>query len=219
MSKKALCVDSKILKTFLILNSSYKSPDLTLVSGSKSLNIFSLPNTLEERETCETDLSKVQVLPYISITRDFTTENGVVKKYLSYKRPTTGGEDRLYDKVSIGWGGHIEDNTTLNNLLSVFIFTCDREIKEELGIDIPIFRFYQSIQEKLSVFYQSNNEVGKYHLACFIELKLTDVEFDNLDIDAQEALEAIWYTKEELEVTIHESLESWSKVLVDRIIA
>jgi predicted NUDIX family phosphoesterase len=75
----------------------------------------------ENRNKMEIDENFQQLIPYIAIKKD--------NKILSYQRSKKGGEGRLFDKYSIGVGGHIDAPDSL-------VQSAIREVKEEIDIDI-----------------------------------------------------------------------------------
>jgi predicted NUDIX family phosphoesterase len=69
-------------------------------------DILKAQPSLVDRAVCETDLSTVQLIPYIALVDVSNDET----KYFVYTRGKASGEGRLVGKCSIGIGGHMEDS-------------------------------------------------------------------------------------------------------------
>lgn len=86
------------------------------------------------RPHLETDFNFVQPIPYIVI-RDGD-------RVLAYERGQKGGDARLFSKVSIGFGGHVDASDAVItgdgviDLRATMVAACVRELEEELGIDL-----------------------------------------------------------------------------------
>lgn len=169
---------------------------------------------LEDRSTCETDISKLQLIPYITVVDKET------KKFFTYKRGKQGDEGRLHDLYSIGLGGHIEkapsnlDNISLFDVVTENILT---ELNEEAGIE-PTKELQDTILTKLlhdefMLIYSTKSPVEEVHLALWICIELNSEQLTQFE--EGNILEPKWYSVEEFDtvLAITESrLENWSDV-------
>lgn len=167
---------------------------------------------LQDRAVCETDFTRLQPLPYITIF------NKTTKKFFTYLRGKGGDEGRLHDKLSIGLGGHIEEEVGEGRSFSLVIHNnIINELREEANIILNTEEFtelYRTIQNKdYKLIYSTFDKVAQVHLCMWfcIELeedRLTQFEEDNI-------LEPRWFTFDEFEKMIQETgteLEYWSQI-------
>jgi predicted NUDIX family phosphoesterase len=100
MAKMALCIKREELVT---LNKLLQHPELKgLMLAELPAGFFRLKTSLEDRATCETDPSLLQLLPYVLIHREDT------EQYFVYCRGKGGEEARLHGNLSLGIGGHVD---------------------------------------------------------------------------------------------------------------
>lgn len=169
---------------------------------------------LEDRSTCETDDSVIQILPYMVI------KDSVTGKYFSYRRGSKGGEARLKGKCSIGLGGHLEELPFFNTykvVASTVAMGALRELNEEVGIDLTFKNFYdleeQLLLEKFSLIYSTRDNVDKYHLCMLIQLEFDARELTKLEDGVIQDI--AWLSKEELgdaHWNFSRYLEGWSDI-------
>jgi predicted NUDIX family phosphoesterase len=192
-----------------------KNDELILCFEKSLLDSFSKENmtayTLQEilrtpgvmqykrRGDVETDTSILQPIPYCIVFCRAT------KRILSYKRSKKGGETRLHDMYSIGFGGHININDMKNCLKEldekdphVFGYRCPirlgayRELEEELSLTRDDVRALQLFKWYI---YDDTSEVSSVHIGlpylCLVneeaDIKLaedTAIELRWLDFDA-----------------------------------
>jgi len=199
MTKFALCLE--------------KIEDLNnLVTGKEETIILSL----QDREVCEKpENGFIQIIPYVSIYA-VKKEEGKIE-LLHYIRASDGDEERLQSKVSVGFGGHIDqldeiepfaevsfsdDETGVQKFtvnkegLKKIIQECaKRELIEELGVDV--FTKYEiEISDNDIVFFMGdqNSDVNKVHIAAGILIELNTDELTSLldnDIKTSEEIETI----------------------------
>jgi len=145
------------------------------VESNQDKSLFDLPFFMVPREEVEEDENYLQIIPYISFI--FTSKDNTDIKFLMYKRGTSGGEGRLHNQYSLGFGGHIDevpDIETFNGDVSAAVTdavlkSIVREIKEELQFDlnkIESLNLYDHIHNKTSLIhiYDSENKVDRVHL-------------------------------------------------------
>ena len=166
------------------------------------------------RDLLETDEAFLQIIPYVVIKRG--------DQFLAYVRTTTGGEDRLHGKVSIGVGGHIDaEDFLLDDHGAIDIERtarngAQRELVEELNL-YPNHSYFQW----LGFLRWNETPVDRVHLGLVYLLDLDKHGYDervNLGYFKDEAEDALgdlrMMTLEELRSTDLE-LETWTRLALD----
>lgn len=160
-----------------------------------------------ERNYLEEDPRFVQLLPYA-----YSKVDG---KYAVYRRTPKVGESRLANKLSIGFGGHVdyrkgmaflldEKGVMFNHLFSYLSVDVERELDEECRFDTapePVFTG--------KFIYTEENEVSQVHLGLLFE---TNVEITNLK---EEELEFLGYHTAEEILNMEGELEAWSRIVLE----
>lgn len=203
--KTALCIRTK---DFL---------EIAAEAGGEAFlhDILDLPVTLEDRATCETDASLLQLLPYASVA---ALGKNLTPHLFSYRRPATGGEGRLHGAMSIGFGGHVDTLPGEDSLLNHLHKELAREMKEELGLVLKtdeetLYRFANT-----QLVYDTSNDVGRHHLGIFVRLTPDDFEEFIISPEELEVSSLEEHTIGDLLTAHHDELESWSKIFI-RLIA
>jgi len=149
-----------------------------------------------DRKQAEEDPSHKQIIPYILVTND--------GRFLLYKRTKKQGESRLHNKLSLGFGGHINDidgnrETDTNLILAAMI----RELNEEV--------FIPSVRQVSIVGFinDDSNLVGKVHLGVAFVVEAAN---DRFVVNEPEMIEAKWCDAKAIE-EIFPNLETWSQLL------
>ncbi len=190
---KVLVVKRKVLESFNCL--SEFSMDIGILSAIMDNALFISRRLIEE------DASYKQLIPYVVLMR-----NNMVLTYIRHE----GGEPRLQDLVSFGFGGHVTENdlgkeslTNINTLWNA----AKREINEETGISL------QESNEPIALINEDRTPVGRVHIGI---VYLVDVgkTADESSL-ADECTDFKLMPVEELRVT--EKMEPWSKILVENI--
>lgn len=159
--------------------------------------IETLEAQLVDRDICEcVENGWFQLIPYVSFSH-LDVEAGRLN-VAAYRRPDTGeGEARLQGDLSVGFGGHIDNDLevyhtdsyvneegqtvyklTVENIKETAIVCAVRELKEELG-----FNPFEELQiGDDSVYYGLErepvpDEVGTVHLCLSIKVNLTGDRF------------------------------------------
>lgn len=155
------------------------------------------PTPKENNAEINTDYK--QPIPYVLIKRG--------NEIYTYERLSGGGESRLYSKLSLGVGGHM--NPEEGNFLEVLMINLNRELEEELNIQSSArnLQFIGLINDDL-------NEVGKVHLGILAILELSDDA--TVAVREVEQLKGYWLTIDELKQSgTYDRLEPWSQIAVD----
>lgn len=173
------------------------------------LKQFSMYHSFERRGDMETDESYKQLIPYVLVRRG--------DEVLIYRRLGGGGEGRLHGKVSVGFGGHMNDvhnehgqgvrfkEKVMKNLW--------RELDEEL--DIAVDRDECRLNF-IGVVNDDDDplETGKYHLGLVAVLDIPeDAQVNVREDDAH----AIRFIKADRLVDVRDEAEAWSVHLIDWI--
>lgn len=121
-----------------------------------------------ERELAETSEEWLQIIPYIVLV---CGEN-----VFSYKRNKNGGEERLHDQMSIGIGGHIEVEDSVEEgggdftPFTTYLKGALREITEETGLNLP---FEAITATETGMLMDKSSEVGRVHLGVLHMIRIT----------------------------------------------
>lgn len=167
------------------------------------------------RAWLETDEKFLQLIPYTLIM----SRNGQV---LAYSRTSKGGEGRLHDKVSVGFGGHINVLDLVYNmegyisLDSTVYNSTKRELHEEISTDICS----EEVTEEIGLLYDPSDEVGRVHLGV-VQTLLIDENVENTKhkITTQDDGITIlgFFDKEYLLTSEEVNLESWSRIALENL--
>lgn len=170
-----------------------------------------IDSSFVDREICENPNNKfLQVIPYVTFFTSSPIEGKV--KFVQYLRVSSGGDERLVSKTSIGFGGHIdqltditssyattaEDGTehfvmTKQELVTTMFTAAKRELIEELGVDIlNILGVEMDFNETAFFMGDPAEEVNQVHLGLSIPIKLTEEQYTKL-------LETVQINKDEIE--------------------
>jgi predicted NUDIX family phosphoesterase len=187
--KQALCIERAVL-------------DLP-TTGDKGLiiniegGIEQIPVKLVPREQCEHDESLLQLIPYIVLVNS-------EGQFLAYRRGAASGEDRLKAKISIGWGGHVEElPADGESLLQLLKRDGEREVLEEIGLTVDL-------PSHCALMYTPADAVGRVHLGLLTVCLIDD---DKPLVAEEGAIDLIgWVSRDELtSPEIFDQLEDWSK--------
>jgi predicted NUDIX family phosphoesterase len=192
--KRALCVNSM--------------EDISNIIRGESETIDS---SFVDRVVCEDPNNKfLQIIPYVTFFTSAPEEGKV--KFVQYLRASSGGDERLVSKTSIGFGGHIdqlsdikaasattaEDGTehfvmTKQDLIDTMFTAAKRELLEELGVDVlGVLGVEMDFNETAFFLGDQSEEVNQVHLGLSIPVKLTEEQYSKL-------LEIVQINKAEIE--------------------
>ena len=236
MKKLALCINrADLVDLFRILRYPVLQNAMLTQAPEEFLR---LATRLEDRATCETDPSLLQLLPYVLIHRSDTNE------YFTYCRGKGGNEARLHGNLSIGIGGHVdtdvprvaidpEDTVNLLNQADLYAtslqdhlnFTAFKEITEELGIQFAFDDKDDKANANLidprqlswtgALIYDDTNSVGQVHLGLLFTISIPNADsLGSAEVGVIEGSQ--WNSLATLKASaIYDRLENWSKVLID----
>lgn len=188
------------------------------------------------RPECETDTTAVQLIPYITLVD--VTEPAL--KYFVYTRGKASGEQRLAGKCSVGLGGHVEGieegiPAGNNDIINSVCMAAVREVKEEIGLDIPFHVFANAMQKnyvretvacqnelyfsEAKLLYNTTTPTDVVHLGISFVLEAKSSDIKDLELDV--ITRGRWMTYEEIEdAETGENpidLEVWSKTVIARV--
>ena len=183
-----------------------------------SNGMINFPTTLEDRATCETDASLLQLLPYILMVDQNTG------KAFGYHRGKAGGESKLVGKMSMGVGGHVEeavrtpttdkpaDEADLIHLLTEHAV---REVVEEVGYtdsNAIHSQIFLQLSSGIPMVYQDTDPVGKFHLGLFLFVVVDRERFGQTEAGVIERGQ--WFDMPDPVLAEGDFFEGWTQVLI-----
>ncbi|AFZ90807.1 hypothetical protein [Bacillus velezensis] len=150
------------------------------------------------RGDAEEDPRFKQPIPYVVIRRD--------DEVFVYERLAGGGESRLHNKLSLGFGGHMNPMEGAASFSEVLKQNTDRELAEELYIREED---KQNIVT-LGLINDDENDVGKVHIGILSALQLASAA--QVEVKEKDQIAGRWMKLSELkEENVYQRLEAWSQ--------
>lgn len=154
------------------------------------------------RGDAEEDPRFKQPIPYVVIRRD--------DEVFVYERLAGGGESRLHNKLSLGFGGHMNPMEGAATFSEVLKQNTDRELAEELYIREED---KQNIVT-LGLINDDENDVGKVHIGILSALQLAPAA--QVKVKEKDQIAGRWMKLSELkEENVYQRLEAWSQFVAD----
>ncbi|CUX93582.1 hypothetical protein [Bacillus velezensis] len=154
------------------------------------------------RGDAEEDPRFKQPIPYVVIRRD--------DEVFVYERLAGGGESRLHNKLSLGFGGHMNPMEGAATFSEVLKQNTDRELAEELYIREED---KQNIVT-LGLINDDENDVGKVHIGILSALQLAPAA--QVEVKEKDQIAGRWMKLSELkEENVYQRLEAWSQFVAD----
>lgn len=157
------------------------------------------------RDTLETNEDFKQIIPYVILSYQ--------GKIALYQRTKKGGENRLHNMHSIGFGGHIDafdlayhENSEIN-LDKTIENSAQREIDEELNVSEIVSK------QHLGYIYDDSNPVGRVHIGVVEQWELTT---NQITSNEDEIHIVGLFTIEELK-DFDGEMENWSEHIIQKI--
>ncbi len=168
------------------------------IKEEKSENL-KIDTHFAKRGELEEDESKLQVIPYVVFE---VYDDSAFKGILTYVRK--GSEDRLLNKLSVGFGGH--SNIQDENIQE----TACREIKEEIGhaIKPSELRFAGYI-------FSDNDAVSRVHVGYVYIARMSMKTFENLEISDEIKKICLYTPKTEKPQECEGIFENWSSIILN----
>ncbi|MGF9785719.1 hypothetical protein ABEW96_06200 [Bacillus velezensis] len=154
------------------------------------------------RGDAEEDPRFKQPIPYVVIRRD--------DEVFVYERLAGGGESRLHNKLSLGFGGHMNPMEGAASFSEVLKQNTDRELAEELYIREED---KQNIVT-LGLINDDENDVGKVHIGILSALQLASAA--QVEVKEKDQIAGRWMKLSILkEENVYQRLEAWSQFVAD----
>lgn len=148
-----------------------------------------------DRPTAEMSPQYKQIIPYVVIRHGAS--------YYLLQRTPKQTEARLHHKLSIGIGGHINPDTP--DLMDGL----QKELEEEVGVSGDYDLTFAGILN------DDTTEVGSVHLGL---VYILDAHEQNVTVRETDKMTGRWADAAEL-AGARESMESWSEIVYDALIA
>jgi len=154
-----------------------------------------------DRNDAENDPSLKQIIPYVLIRCG--------ERIMLMKRLREQSERRLWDKYSIGIGGHLNPEDGEADFFDAFLSGLERELHEELDIATEYAcRLVGCIND-------DTTDVGRVHFGIVFQALLTN---DNVKIRETSKMTGEFVEIQEL-AAIRPDMESWSKIIFDHYLS
>lgn len=200
MAKMALCMQRSNLFRLVPHPESWGlqpiTPGALMDTGGDWLGL-----TMQDRATCESDESLLQLIPYIALVDD-------VGRFFCYSRGAASGEDRLKTKLSIGLGGHVDTfPASGQSLLDLLRREGERELREEVGLDIVL-------GSPASAIIRDVTAVDRVHLGI---LFVVNVAANWEPVLEAGHIEPVGFMRRHdlRQKDVFDRLEGWSQIVVD----
>jgi len=158
----------------------------------------------EDRAAAEANEGLKQVIPYMVIRRG--------EEILAYQRSKKSGEERLHNKWSVGFGGHINESDYMKQgIMFTLSMAIQRELNEELEWGDQDKCTVENISE-LGVLYDDSDAVGRVHIGYVMVIDVPkDSKFPKAKEDTIAATEWVSLSK----ARDLPGLEGWGKIVVE----
>lgn len=154
-----------------------------------------------DRDSAENDPSLKQIIPYVII------RSGA--RIMLMKRLREQSERRLWDKYSIGIGGHLNPEDGEADFFDAFLNGLDRELHEELDI------LTEYACRLVGCINDDGTDVGKVHFGVVFQALFAG---DSVRIRETTKMTGEFVEIIEL-VAIRSEMESWSRIVFDHFLS
>ena len=162
------------------------------------------------RSELEEDPSFKQIIPYAIISNKEPERSGVrqCQSFYLFKRTSKQTEKRLHNKFSLGVGGHMNPNDSMESKEQYLIDELKRELYEEVkllnGCLIEDIEFIGFIND-------DTISVGSVHIGLLYNIHVSNKE---VYINETDKMTADWIDKPNL-AEFYEGMETWTKITFD----
>lgn len=171
-----------------------RSFDLIRDTASQIIDLIERAHFFILRADAEVSPQYRQVIPYVVVTHG--------DEVFTLRRTPKQSETRLHHKVSIGVGGHINPGHGI-------VAGLQKELDEEIEIaDEFDLQFAGIINDE-------STDVGRVHLGVVYLLRSAG---KNVRVRETEKMTGEWLPRREL-APLHESMETWSQIVHDALLA
>lgn len=177
----------------------YKEQGL-IYSNSDALKMIVQKGLFRKRNELEKDPSFKQIIPYAVISNK--------ESFYLFKRTAKQTEKRLHNKFSLGVGGHMNPNHSMESKEQYLIDELKRELYEEVkllnGCLIEDIEFIGFIND-------DTISVGSVHIGLLYNIHVSNKE---VYINETDKMTADWIDKPNL-AEFYEGMETWTKITFD----
>jgi predicted NUDIX family phosphoesterase len=173
---------------------------------------------IREREQLECEYGVYrQIIPYTVIVKTFDG----VDKFIPYVRTDVGAEEKLHNKASVGWGGHIDLSSvvfteqSVVDLYETILKSSKRELEEELRVvgDPGASVVWDGALEMDGTFIVSDVGVDDVHLGVIVLFRLKE----GVRLEANEPDHVCSHPQTAAEILSRQDwdLENWSRLFLE----
>ena len=177
----------------------YKKQGL-IYGNSDALKMIVQKGLFRKRNELEKDPSFKQIIPYAIISNK--------ESFYLFRRTSKQTEKRLHNKFSLGVGGHMNPNDSMEPNEQYLIDELKRELYEEVrllnGCLIEIIEFIGFIND-------DTIPVGSVHIGLLYNIHVSNKE---VYINETDKMTADWIDKSNL-TEFYEGMETWTKITFD----
>lgn len=197
MAKMALCVKTTNVHPLIYAVHKAKERAVFFSYGviEDTLNVTEL--SMQDRATCETDPSFLQLIPYVMVRKG--------REVYSYVRGGSGGESRLHGEMSVGLGGHVDSAPEGTTLSSHLLNEAERELQEEVGLTVDFARL-----RVVGVLVDATTPVQEVHLGVLCVYDMAEDEV--LGTEEEDVVVLGSFRSVEILGSHYPRLENWSKL-------
>jgi predicted NUDIX family phosphoesterase len=162
------------------------------------------------RSELEEDPAFKQIIPYAIISNKEPERSGVrqSQSFYLFRRTSMQTEKRLHNKFSLGVGGHMNPNNSMESKEQYLIDELKRELYEEVkllnGCLIENIEFIGLIND-------DTIPVGRVHIGLLYNIRVSN---QDVYINEPDKMTAVWIEKPNL-AEFYEGMETWSKITFD----
>jgi predicted NUDIX family phosphoesterase len=167
----------------------------------RALDYIMANHSFRSRAIVEEDPSFKQIIPYVVVRHE--------NRYLLMQRTSRQSEKRLHGKSSIGIGGHINDLEKPAPGQNVLDAGLERELEEEIHL-----HGRRLTHQLRGIISDDSTPVGQVHMGLVFLLETDSAEFT---VNEPDLMTAEWATVEQLKAR-HDTMETWSQIVLDQII-
>lgn len=151
------------------------------------------------RAKAETDESFKQIIPYVMICHG--------NQHLLLRRSSKQTEARLHNKLSLGIGGHINEQEVQSSKQDLVEGGMLRELTEEVQLDDG----WSS--RPIGVIYDPSTAVGRVHMGIVFRVECSS---SNFVLNEPELMSGEWVSRDAL-ANLMPHMETWSQLLVQSL--
>lgn len=199
LNKPVLVQDARLLKALRKADEGFE------LGQPKDLSDIVNSSFFHKRYDCEKDEDILQLIPYIVI---FDNKQNVFS-YERAKNIKDYGDKRLFEKHSIGVGGHVGESDGPTNYL---VNCANREVREEVKI------YGQTLNQKLvGTLFSREKEVDRVHFGLIYKIHVDGTVVPNYEEGSTISGRMISIEELVTDSQIKDKYETWSRLLVPNL--